>query len=176
MIELEQSPSGAHLRIQGRRVRRDEDGNYIVRYDRIRHEDLSAVPAGTSIILDHGERFRKESDFIALHRIEILSSTRVRAFCDHFRCPECWDHALGWGAYMTMAENILVSPAAQSAGVRFEGVVLSDPDHPYQMMSVEVPSADPASVFKSAAEVVKPLLAPLTDFLIRVDLEAEQLL
>ena len=58
MITLDTKGRGNHLLIDGKRIRPQKDGIYVVEHNLLKTEDLSTLPSGTNITVRYEEHSR----------------------------------------------------------------------------------------------------------------------
>jgi hypothetical protein len=95
MITIENHPDGKFLLINEEQIPVNEQGRYNVNAQMLKGEDLSGLPPGISIVVEHAITDRCTTEHPAsIERIDVLPKGNVRVLGGYLYSPSCWKEAM----------------------------------------------------------------------------------
>ncbi len=156
--------TGNILVVKGQPIVPDSEGEYIVPHDMIRGGDLTKIPAGRKIKVSYaGIRGRTLEHAIMVSKIEVLSTGRVLAYADFFRCPCCWEHALSFKSYTEAVMQLFAHEESTSIYFSTRGMGSYDDLGPSHEIALEVDNGNFDDIEESVKNTVLRILKPVDD-------------
>ena len=164
MISVEKYPGGNILVINGQKILPDDSGFFRVTHDMINQEDLSMIPAGTSIVVRHpGIVTRDHANEFLVNAIDVQEHGRVSVTATLHRCPCCWKHSFNYEDYFTMVTKRLKTEESSNTGFTFQVLNYKNPDQMVHLLLFDVPIGRFSDIERHVTGTVMQWLKPLHD-------------
>jgi hypothetical protein len=163
MITIEKQDKATILRIGTHQVQADEHGTFFVSRPTLLPEDLSLLPSGTFMAIDDPDG-QSHEQIIGIEVLKVLDEKSVLVTGNHWRCGQCWNHAMDYYKYNLAVVRILETHSSPHLRFKYEGCKTTPSGEPVQMFTLELANGTYADIEQKVKEAVMPVLQPLLDF------------